>query len=393
MKNVKWFLLTVLVIVCSIFLLNGCKPVRNMTNAPRAWSGDSVIVKAPIMYDSTKKTVVIVADYKLTELFDMLAPYYLFNETGKANVYIVAKSNTPILVRRDLYVKPQLTFSEIDAVGIKPDVIVIPALSARGIEQDPAMISFIQNHYHASTKILSICDGAATAAATGLYNGKDITCHASDIGGIRSNFLEPKWVSNVSVTSSGNLYSTAGVSNAVEGSLTVISDLFGKEEMQRTRESIHYPHSDVMLEHKSVPVNGRHKRTAFKKIFFRKNKDLAVILQTGVNEFELAAVLDTYGRTFPASITPYIMNDSVVQTKHGLTLIFTGPKDPRKVDEVHILAPDSFPASEAARFTRAKIIRYNNFKIEYPFNACLKQIRKDYGKSFEELVKVSLDYN
>ncbi len=393
MKNIKWFLLTVIVILCSLFLLNGCKPVRNMTSAPRSWSGDKPIAKSRVVYDSTKKTVFIVADYKLTELFDMLAPYYLFNETGKANVYIVAVNNTPILVRRDMYVKPQFTFIDIDSLAIKPDVIVIPALSARGKDQNPKLIDFIKRHYTANTKVLAVCDGAATAAATGLYNGKDITCHASDIAGIRSNFQEPVWIQNVSVTNSGNLYSTAGVSNAVEGSLTVINDLFGKEVMHEVKERVHYPHPDIQLNHRSVGVNGRHKRTAFKKIFFRKNKDLAVVVQDGVNEFELAAVMDTYGRTFPASLTPYIMNDSVVETKHGLSLIFTGAKDPKSLDELHVLAPDSFSNNDAAMFSHAKIIRYSNFRSEYPFNTCLKQIRKDYGKSFEELVKVSLDYN
>lgn len=362
-----------------------------MTSAPRAWSDTIKVASDKVVYDPAKKTVFIVADYKMTELFDMLAPYYLFNETKKANVYIVAKDNTPILIKRDLYVKPQLTFDQIKAMGIGPDVIVIPALSARGKDQDSSLITWLRHTYNANTRILAVCDGAATAAATGWYDGKQITCHASDFKGIKHHFPSATWVQNVSVTHTEKLYSTAGVSNAVEGSLTLIKELLGEEEMKNIIKNVNYPYSTVKVDHNSVPVNGRHKRTAFKKIFFRKNKNLGVMVSDGVGEFALATVLDTYGRTFPSSLTTFLTNDSIVQTKYGLSLIFTGIRDAGNVDELHVL--DSLSNEDALLFKRAKIIRHNNFENEYPLDACLRQIRNEYGQSFEELVKVSLDYN
>ena len=47
----------------------------------------------------------------------MLAPFYLFNLTKKANVYIVAMDKTPILIRKDLFVLPQITFKEADSLN------------------------------------------------------------------------------------------------------------------------------------------------------------------------------------------------------------------------------------------------------------------------------------
>ena len=60
--------------------------------------------------------------------------------------------------------------------------------------------------------MFAICDGSATAAATGLYDGKPITTHASDFASVKAHFDKPVWVQNVTVTKSGNLFSTAGVS-------------------------------------------------------------------------------------------------------------------------------------------------------------------------------------
>ena len=98
-------------------------------------------------YDSLKKTVIIVANNDGTELFDMMAPYYLFNTTQKANVYIVAKNKFPIVVKKGFFVLPQLTFDEIDSLKIKPDVIVIPFLSvADSLHQDVVIVNWIKQH-------------------------------------------------------------------------------------------------------------------------------------------------------------------------------------------------------------------------------------------------------
>ena len=119
-------------------------------------------------YDSNKKTVFIIADYKLTEMFDMLAPFYLFNATEKANVYIVAKEKTPVLIKKDLFVCPHLTFSQADSLKLTADLIVIPALSIRDEHQDTLVIAWIKKHFTSKTKMLTICDGASTQAAATL---------------------------------------------------------------------------------------------------------------------------------------------------------------------------------------------------------------------------------
>jgi transcriptional regulator GlxA family with amidase domain len=146
--------------------------------------------------------------------------------------------------------------------------------------------------------MLSICDGSITAAATGIYDGKQITTHASDFEKVKKQFSKPIWVTNVSITQNENLYSTAGVSNAVEGSLAVISDLFDRETMLKIKESINYPNPTLKIEHQSVAINSEHKMTIANKVFFKGIKKIGVLLQNETNEFELAAVLDTLQPNF-----------------------------------------------------------------------------------------------
>jgi hypothetical protein len=393
MKIKKKHIALLAVLLFGVIILNAWRPIRNFTKPLNPWTGDSNFKSIVSEYDSTKKTVFITADYKLTELFDMLAPFYLFNATEKSNVYIVSKDKTPIVIKRNLYVIPQLTFKEIDSMQLNADVIVIPALSIRDDNQDTLLIGWIKKHFTTSTKMLTICDGASTGAATGFYDGKLITCHATDYEDIKKHFTRPVWVQNVSVTKSGNLFSTAGVSNAIEGSLTVINELFGHEIMQKVLTNIHYYNPEIKFEHQSTALKGNDFFALVMKILFRKNKNIGLLLENGINEFKMVCILDTYSRTFPDSFNPYMLNKSTVQTKYGLTLVYTGDSTPKRLDELHVVLSETSSKEYKSYFKNTKIIMYDMLQNEYPINICLKSIEQQYGNKFEKFVKVSLDYN
>jgi hypothetical protein len=109
MKSRKKYIAIFLLLLFSIVFFNAYRPIRNFITQPSPWFDTNTIKSKLPVYDSSKKTVFIIADHKLTEMFDMLAPFYLFNATEKANVYIVAKEKTPILIKKNLFVCPQLT--------------------------------------------------------------------------------------------------------------------------------------------------------------------------------------------------------------------------------------------------------------------------------------------
>lgn len=381
-------------VLLSAACFNACKPIQNLSNLPIPYSGNNIFNWKLPVNDATKKNVFIIADNKVTELFDMLAPFYLFNATGKANVYIVAKMKKPVLIKKDLFILPQITFEEADSMKLQADVIVMPALSVRNEQQDPVLISWIKTHFTTTTKMLSVCDGASTAAATGIYDGKRLTCHASDFDGIKSRFSKPVWVKDISVTKDGNLFSTAGVSNAVKGSLVLIDEMFGAETTKAVATDIHYPHPEIKTNHQSIAIDFNSKLNIAKKVMFHKNRKVAVLLDKGINEFELASVLDTYGRSFPASLkTVLLSGDTTIQTKYGLTLVCMADRKYEKADELHVLMPGSFSKKDAAFFSGTKIVLYDSLANKYPIDICLDRILKLYGHKFENVVKQMLDYN
>ena len=394
MKNRKMFYATLLITnLVIVWLFEACSPIRKFMTWEKYKGNNDFIYTYP-KFDSTKKTVIIIADNDGTEIFDMMTPFYLFNATEKANVYIVAEKKNPVTVIKGFFLLPHYSFDEFDSTAIKPDVIVIPNLSAMDAKhQNPVIVSWIKKRYLATTKILSVCDGSMTAAATGIYDGKLLTTHASDYTSIKKQYTKPMWVQNVSVTNDGNLFSTGGVSNAVEGSLSVINQVFGTETMMEVKENINYPHILPKMEHRSIALNFNNKLTIGNKVIFKKNKRVGLLLQYGINEFELAAIMDTYNRTFPSSIESFVSIGKNITSKYGLTIIPSGNINSVKLDELHILNSVLFTKEEEKYFEKAEIVKYDNLQQQYIINYCLDRISKQYGKKYQNITKLLLDYN
>lgn len=393
MKTRRTIYAALVLILIFIMIFTACSPIREFSTLPEYQGKNEFNYNKPL-HDPERKTVVLVADNDGTEIFDLLAPFYLFNETEKANVYIAAQEKQPVTAMKGIFLLPHFTYVEMELAGIRPDVIVIPNLSAMDAEsQDPEIINWVKKNYTDSTKILAVCDGSLTAAETGLYDGKPITTHASDIKMLKKENDKPQWVKNRRVTRSGNLYSTAGVSNAVEGSLVVIEDMFGPETMSIVKENIHYPHATPKIEHNSEAINFSNKLTILNKVLFKGNKKIGVLLQDDINELELAAVMDTYNRVFPKSIESFGPNDAIVTTKHGLTLIPTGNSQISKPDELHVLDPSWISIEDLESFGKPELVTYDHKQEEYIFDFSLKRIDSLYGKNYGKIVKLLLDYN
>ncbi|MCW3080520.1 DJ-1/PfpI family protein [Segetibacter sp.] len=359
----------------------------------KIYKGSNDLAWSEPRFDSTKKTVIIVADNDGTEMFDLMAPFYLFNATKKANVFVVSEKKAPILLVNSLFILPHYSFSEIDSLHIIPDVIVIPNLTIH-LKTPPkaSNVGWIKSHYTGSNIILSICDGSATAAATGLYDGKPLTTHASDYKILQKQFPKAHWVKDKSVTESGNLYSTAGVSNAVEGSLTVIKRLFGEQTMQGVLHDVRYPHADIKVDHQSLVVSKGAIIKIATKMLFSKNYRIGVLLTDSLNEFQLASVLDTYVRSFPKSINSFSSDGESVSSKYGLTLYPTGDTKEDKVNELHVLNLQLENVTQNV-FTNASMIKYSTEPKQYFIEKCLQRIASLYGTNFKNCVKLMLDYN
>lgn len=378
-----------ILLVISTVVYVKLKPIRELKYFPPYTGAANFKWNYPA-YDSAKRTVIIMADNDMTETFDMLTPYYLFNETGKANVYIAAQKKYPIVTENGPFVLPHFTYNEVDSLKINPDVIVIPYMHE---PESAEKTGWIQTHLNDSVLFLSICDGAWTAAASGVYDGVKLTSHATGHDELKKKFTKPIWVQNTSVTESGNLYSTGGVSNATDGSLKVIQRLFGRETMLEVLKKVNYPHKDIRQDHISNALTFSSKLSVLNKVLFKENKTVGVLLQDGMNEMDLAALFDINARTMPASILGIVAVGNSITTKHGLTIVSTDNINPGKIDELHVLKQSGVSEKQVAQFKNADMIYYDDRQGSYIIDVCLRGIKETYGEAFTNFVKLTLDYN
>lgn len=379
-------LLSLMAVVIVVYIR--LQPLRAYHEFP-PYQGPNNFTWSKSDYNSAKKTVLIMADNDMTELFDFLTPYYLFNETRQANVYVIAQRKFPIVTENGPYFLPDYTYHEIDSLKIHSDVIVIPYMhNAESKEKT----EWLKRRYTDSLNILSVCDGAWTAAASGIYNGIPLTSHATGHGKIKEKYPFPNWVQNVTYTQSNNLFSTGGVSNATDGTLAVINKVFGRQTMKRIMKQVHYPHKQLNLTHKSQPLSIGPKFAALYKMIFKKNKTVGVLLQNGVSEMDLGAVFDIYARSMPSAILAVPGDDNMIRTKHGLRVITMDSVYANEVDELHVLHGEGVSGRLRKKFNKTKWVEYDN-KNKYIIDFCLEKIRSQYSEGFTEFVKLTLDYN
>ena len=378
-------LLLLLTVISALFL--ACQPIRSFQNLGQVKSASEIKVDYPNPVKGLKN-VILIADNKSTEMFDLLAPIYLFKRTGKANVFIVSKEPQPIPLFRGLKVMPHHTFHSFKSLNITPDLIIIPNLSSIDKnEMDEEIISFINSQYKQdSTLVLSVCSGAATAAQTGIFDGHNITSHSSDIKKLSNQWGSPRWINNVRVANSNNLYSTAGVANASEGSLFVIKNIFGTETAERLAREINFPKNISDLKRNYQPLNFSDKLNIFSKVIFRDDKKLTFFLHKNISEFELAALMDTYSRTFPESIHSFSLDGKPVISKNGINLIPSTQN--MDFDEVHVINIGneiSIPEFNGR-------IKNHITQHQYIFDYSLFQIEEEFGLNFKSTVSKILDY-
>lgn len=375
-------------------LFVACRPVAEFKSIP-VYKNNTDTGISFRSYKPGAPNIFILADNKGTEIFDLVAPFYLFSMTGKANVYIIAKTYQPISVTKGFFAYPHYTYAAIDSLGLEADAIIIPNFSAtRDDQQDPYILDWIRRHHKPSVKLLSICAGSFTAAATGLFDGKTMTTHASEMAGNKRLFAKPNWVQQVSYTRDGNLYSSAGVSNATEGSLALIRDMFGDTVMQAVMKQVDYRFDSLKTSHHSEVVSPADKSAFVKKVLFRNDPDIGVLLQEGVDEFKLAAILDSYHRSFPASIKTYSVANAAVTSRFGLVILPSGDASGIvQTNEMHVLDLSRLTPAEKEVITKVELIGYDKTEGRYIFDVCLERIAALYGNRFQASVKKLLDYN
>ncbi|MDF2457357.1 MAG: AraC family transcriptional regulator [Cytophagaceae bacterium] len=134
------------------------------------------------------------------------------HRTGKKEVFKIelAGISKKIDFHEGLFtVKPHTHISEIK----KTNLIIIPSLNhnyEQTVEQNKALIQWIEKQYKGGAEVASICTGAFLLASSGLLNGKSCSTHWSAANKFSTRFPEVNLKADQLITDEKGIYTNGG---------------------------------------------------------------------------------------------------------------------------------------------------------------------------------------
>lgn len=198
---------------------------------------------------TTKKKNVAIFIHEAVEILDFTGPAEAFsktrNDSGNIfNVYTVAATKNEITSNGFLKITPNYSIENCP----KPDIIILPGGDTDIPLADDNVINWIKKSSQDNTIIMSVCTGAFLLAKAGLLDGKKATTHYCCQEGLAQQFPKVNVVKGIRFIDNGNILTTEGISAGIDGSLHLITRLYGIDIAKGTAKYMMYNWRDEMFE-------------------------------------------------------------------------------------------------------------------------------------------------
>ncbi|GEM44588.1 DJ-1/PfpI family protein [Deinococcus cellulosilyticus] len=288
--------------------------------------------------DPDKPTVVVILGDDVSEVSDVLGPYQVFAASGKYNVVTAAPERRPVALTGGLDLLPHYALSELDQkLHHPPAVVVVPNIPFIRDQENAPLVSWLKKQgKHPDTVIMSICSGADTLALTGLLDGKKATGHWSDRSRLEKQFPQVHWTWDARYVDAGQQVTSAGVLSGIDASLHVLKRLAGPETAHQTAQKMNYAQSTHLTNPQMQPFDIALSDSIFllNASYLWDRKTYQLPLKKGMDEIELAALVDTFPATFSAELLTTAPVKGPIQSRYGLDLL---PRATSEQSELEVL--------------------------------------------------------
>ena len=281
------------------------------------------------VHDPDKPTAVIVLGPEVANAADVLAPYEVLATTGGFNVYTAAEKRQPVPLTGGLDLIPDLTFGQLDEqLPEGPEVILVPQLNEVAAGLPPSVAPVIQwlrqQRAEGDPLLVGVCVGAEVLASAGMLDGRPATAHWLGLIGLRRNYPAVRWQDGVQYVDDGDLITTAGVLNGIDGALRVIERMLGPAEARQAATAVKWP---AYSPGEAAPI--RRSRPAPPDLVallsagYRWDRpSMGVLLTDGVGEIELASAFRPYTElSYLATLVAVTADGQPIRSRHGLTFV------------------------------------------------------------------------
>lgn len=276
-------------------------------------------------FERLRPVIAIIGENAGTELTDFTIPYGVLVRSGAAEVVTVATQPGEIRMSPSaLRVKPDFSIAEFDSRYPQgADYVIVPAVMKF---RDPTLLAWVKTQGDKGGTLMSICDGAAVVAGTGLMNGRSATAHWASEKNRRRLFPEVKWVDNTRYVADGSIISTAGISAALPASLALVEAIAGRDRATNLAHELGV--HDWSAAHETAPFRpkfGVNLRAligvTYTNGWFHSTEMIGLPIDNGIDEIALAITADGYSRTGRSMLHALSMSTDPVRTRSGLIIV------------------------------------------------------------------------
>lgn len=275
-------------------------------------------------FERARPVVAIIGENSGTELSDFAIPHGVLVRSGVAEVFTVATQPGVLRMRPALRVQPDSTIAEFDERFPQgADYVIVPAVVKF---KDPVLLAWVKAQGEKGATIMSICDGAAVVAGTGLMDGRRATAHWASAKNRRRLFPKVDWVADVRYLADERIVSTAGISAALPGSLALVASIAGHDRAQQLAGELGVV--DWSSTHCTAPFRPKlgvnlkaHIAVTYTNRWFHRTEMIGLPVAEGVDEIALAITADAYSRTGRSMLHALSASSELVRTRSGLMIV------------------------------------------------------------------------
>ena len=275
-------------------------------------------------FDRPHPVVAIVGENSGTELTDFAIPYGVLRRSEAAEVVSVSTQPGVLRMRPALTVQPDATIAEFDTRFPQgADYVIVPAVVQF---KNPALLAWVKAQGEKGATVMSICDGAAVVAGTGLMDGRRATAHWASAGNRQRLFPRVNWIADVRYIADGPVISTAGISAALPASLALVEAIAGRERALTLARELGV--SDWSSAHDTAPFRPKfgvnvkaHLAVTYTNRWFNRTDQIGLQIADGVDEIALAVTADAYSRTGRSLLHALAASSKPVRTRAGMMIV------------------------------------------------------------------------
>ncbi|WP_338720713.1 DJ-1/PfpI family protein [Devosia sp. XK-2] len=348
-------------------------PASAGAEAPMVPQEEVEAMLSALRHDGDERPLIaIIGLNDATETTDYLLPTSILRRADIAEVVMLATDEGAVQLYPALRVEPDQTIAAFDVEHPDgADYVIVPAMSR---DDDPAVLSWLQDQSHKGARIIGVCAGAKVVGAAGLLDGRRATTHWFYLRDMLRRSPSIDYVADRRFVADDGVVTTTGITASMPMMLTLIEAIAGRERADAVAREIGVERWDMRHSSGAFGLTRPFATTVLANLAAFWNREVqGIALEPGMDEASLALVADAWSRTYRSHAVTFAQSSSAITTANGVRVLPDRAERDWPANHLVSTFPEQRVADALDRTLAAVATRYGEpttdvvaMQLEYP---------------------------